>query len=155
MFPPHWRGSYFHLGHRSPLVVSEDSITAKGRCVENVGSRYIMEEEEEGGEKCWRCMNIYRKHENVLQYKESELFSGFLNSLLTHVSHCFRLLRDIFGRFRQPLSGNRWRLPDVFHVSKGSQGGEVSSEGSSQFHLQQGWFWVIVQLSPELPRLLH
>ena len=59
-------------------MVSEDSITAKGRCVENVGSRYIMEEEEKGGEKCWRCMNIYRKHENVLQYKESELFSVFL-----------------------------------------------------------------------------
>ena len=53
------------------MLVSNSSISMKGKCVESFGSRYVMEEEERG-EKCWRCMTIFRKHHNVLQYKESE-----------------------------------------------------------------------------------
>ena len=39
--------------------------------MESFGSHYVMEEEDRG-EKCWRCITIFRKHHNVLQYKESE-----------------------------------------------------------------------------------
>ena len=53
------------------MLVSNSSISMKGKCVESFGSHYVMEEEERG-EKCWRCMTIFRKHHNVLQYKESE-----------------------------------------------------------------------------------
>ena len=70
-FPHAWHGDYFHLGFGSPLVVSNSTISEKGRCVESFGSHYVMEEEDRG-EKCWRCMTIFRKHHNVLQYKESE-----------------------------------------------------------------------------------
>ena len=49
-----------------------DSISQKGRCVENFGSHFVLEDEEYG-ERCWKCMTIYRKHQNVLSYKESEL----------------------------------------------------------------------------------
>ena len=51
--------------------MSNSTISEKGRCVESFGSHYVMEEEDRG-EKCWRCMTIFRKHHNVLQYKESE-----------------------------------------------------------------------------------
>ena len=70
--PKAWHGEYFHLGYNSPLLVGNTSIEGKGRCVENFGSHFVMEDEEYG-EKCWRCMTMYRKHQNVLSYKESEL----------------------------------------------------------------------------------
>ena len=71
-FPKAWHGEYFHLGYNSPLSVANYSIEGKGRCVENFGSHFVMQDEEYG-EKCWRCMTMYRKHQNVLSYKESEL----------------------------------------------------------------------------------
>ena len=71
-FPKAWHGEYFHLGYNSPLLVANTSIEGKGRCVENFGSHFVMQDEEYG-EKCWRCMTMYRKHQNVLSYKESEL----------------------------------------------------------------------------------
>ena len=69
--PDVWHGEYFHLGFSSPLVVAGDGISEKGVCIENTGSQFIMEDSQYG-EKCWRCMNIFRKHHNVLQYKESK-----------------------------------------------------------------------------------
>jgi hypothetical protein len=71
-FPVAWHGEYFHLGYSQPLIIVNASISRKGRCVENLGSQYIMEDKEYG-EKCWRCMSIFRKHQNVLQYRESKL----------------------------------------------------------------------------------
>jgi hypothetical protein len=71
-----WHGEYFHLGYSQPLVVLNSTISGKGRCVENLGSQYIMEDKEYG-EKCWRCMSIFRKHQNVLQYRESKLYRTY------------------------------------------------------------------------------
>jgi hypothetical protein len=70
-FPASWHGEYFHLGYSQPLIIVNASISGKGRCVENLGSQYIMEDKDYG-EKCWRCMTIFRKHQNVLQYRESK-----------------------------------------------------------------------------------
>ena len=70
-FPRAWHGDYFHLGYHQPLQVVNDTISQKGRCVENFGSHFVLEDEEYG-EKCWKCLTIYRKHQNVLSYKESE-----------------------------------------------------------------------------------
>ena len=83
-FPVAWHGEYFHLGYSRPLMVSNNSITEKGECVWSSGSQYVLEGEEEGGEKCWRCLSIYRKHNNVLQYKESKLISGSRGRTVTH-----------------------------------------------------------------------
>ena len=77
-FPRAWHGDYFHLGYHQPLQVVNDTISQKGKCVENFGSHFVLEDEEYG-EKCWKCLTIYRKHQNVLSYKESEsqlLLSG-------------------------------------------------------------------------------
>ena len=52
-------------------------------------------EDKEYGETCWRCMTIYRKHHNVLQYKESEyLYSVFCKYVILFqatVNHTFKL----------------------------------------------------------------
>jgi hypothetical protein len=76
-FPSSWHGEYFHLGYSQPLIIINSSISGKGRCVENLGSQYIMEDKEYG-EKCWRCMTIFRKHQNVLQYRESKQIVPFI-----------------------------------------------------------------------------
>ena len=83
-FPRAWHGEYFHLGYNSPLVVVNNSISGKGKCVENFGSHYVMEDMEYG-EKCWKCMTIYRKHQNVLSYKESKWSN--LNSIGHSLKH--------------------------------------------------------------------
>ena len=54
-FPKPWHGEYFHLGFSSPLKVVNNTISEKGKCVENFGSHFVMEDSEYG-EKCWRCM---------------------------------------------------------------------------------------------------
>ena len=78
LFPVAWHGEYFHLGYSQPLTILNSTISGKGRCVENLGSQYIMEDKEEYGEKCWRCMTIFRKHHNVLQYRESKNYYPIL-----------------------------------------------------------------------------
>jgi len=75
-FPSLWEGEYFHLGYSNPLIVSNSSISEKGECVWSSGSQYVVEGVESGvtggrKERCWKCMSIYRKHANVLQYRES------------------------------------------------------------------------------------
>ncbi len=42
-------------------------------------------EDKEYGEKCWRCMSIFRKHQNVLQYRESKyiiLYKKYVMALI-------------------------------------------------------------------------
>ena len=74
------------------MVVVNNTISEKGKCVENFGSHFVMEDSEYG-EKCWRCMTIYRKHQNVLSYKESELIKLKCNRALFDYNS--RLLRDL------------------------------------------------------------
>ena len=68
-----------------------DTISQKGRCVENFGSHFVLEDEEYG-EKCWKCLTIYRKHQNVLSYKESECLTDhariFLMRLFLPPGYC-------------------------------------------------------------------
>jgi hypothetical protein len=96
-FPVAWHGEYFHLGYSQPLIIVNSSISGKGRCVENLGSQYIMEDKEYG-EKCWRCMTIFRKHQNVLQYRESKL--NFWFSVTVHFYILYLLSLSIYISFR-------------------------------------------------------
>jgi len=120
-FPHAWHGDYFHLGFGSPLVVSNSTISEKGRCVESFGSHYVMEEEDRG-EKCWRCMTIFRKHHNVLQYKESycETYFSTFRSLCENIagdSPMYSMFRRDSEPVRCPFKG-----PFTFSYSKGGSG---------------------------------
>jgi hypothetical protein len=77
-FPVDWVGSWHHLGYDDPLNVTTTSIDMKGTCFQNVNEnnninktgygQFILREEK----GCLKCMIIYQKHFNVLQYRESD-----------------------------------------------------------------------------------
>ena len=43
-FPVEWRGSWFHGGFPQPLNITQNVISNKGTCLQNIGSRYIVAE---------------------------------------------------------------------------------------------------------------
>ena len=112
-------------------MLTNSSISSKGRCVENFGSHYVMEEEERG-EKCWRCMTIFRKHQNVLQYKESycETYFDTFSSLCDNIagdSPMFSMFRNRQAEaVRCPFKG-----PFTFSYSKGGSGLNLCSYPAS------------------------
>ena len=120
-FPLAWHGSYFHLGFSSPLHLENSTLSEKGRCVESFGSHYVMEDEDRG-ERCWRCMTIFRKHHNVLQYKESycETYFDTFESLCENIagdSPMYSMFRREGEPVRCPFKG-----PFSFSYSKGGSG---------------------------------
>ena len=80
-----------------------DTISQKGRCVENFGSHFVLEDEEYG-EKCWKCLTIYRKHQNVLSYKESycETYFDTFESLCSNIAGDSPM-HTMFRRDAQPV----------------------------------------------------
>jgi len=120
-FPHAWHGSYFHLGFSSPLDLENSTLSEKGRCVESFGSHYVMEDQDRG-ERCWRCMTIFRKHHNVLQYKESycETYFDTFESLCENIagdSPMYSMFRREAEPVRCPFKG-----PFSFSYSKGGSG---------------------------------
>jgi len=120
-FPKAWHGEYFHLGYNSPLLVANTSIEGKGRCVENFGSHFVMEDEEYG-EKCWRCMTMYRKHQNVLSYKESycETYFDTFETLCSDISGDAPM-HTMFRRDAEPVKCP-FKGPFLFSYTKGGSG---------------------------------
>jgi len=120
-FPVAWHGEYFHLGYNHPLEVVNSSISGKGRCVENFGSHFVMEDQEYG-EKCWRCMTMYRKHQNVLSYKESycETYFDTFESLCDNIAGDSPM-HTMFRRDAQPVKCP-FKGPFLFSYTKGGSG---------------------------------
>lgn len=120
-FPKPWHGEYFHLGYSSPLKVVNNTISEKGKCVENFGSHFVMEDSEYG-EKCWRCMTIYRKHQNVLSYKESycETYFDTFESLCENIAGDSQM-HTMFRRDSEPVKCP-FKGPFTFSYSKGGSG---------------------------------
>ncbi|XP_063707345.1 uncharacterized protein LOC134836085 isoform X2 [Culicoides brevitarsis] len=65
-FPSRWEGSWFQSGVPAPIHIKGSVITNRGRCIASDGDKFLLVS---GG--CHRCVVIYEKHKNVLQYKES------------------------------------------------------------------------------------
>ncbi|CRK89429.1 CLUMA_CG003178, isoform A [Clunio marinus] len=68
VFPQQWNGSWFQSGEQQPITFSGSTMSSRGRCVASEGDKYLLVNEKD----CKRCVVIYEKHQNVLQYKESE-----------------------------------------------------------------------------------
>jgi len=120
-FPRPWHGEYFHLGFNAPLRVVNNTISEKGSCIENFGSHFVMEDTEYG-EKCWRCMTIYRKHQNVLSYKESycETYFDTFESLCENIAGDSQM-HTMFRRDSEPVKCP-FKGPFTFSYSKGGSG---------------------------------
>ncbi|XP_015791837.1 uncharacterized protein LOC107368516 [Tetranychus urticae] len=67
-FPEHWSGSWFQKGIHDKIRISRNSISDKGNCTSNDKYKFLVYN---SAENCARCMAIYEKHVNVLQYKET------------------------------------------------------------------------------------
>ncbi|XP_063230037.1 uncharacterized protein LOC134535094 [Bacillus rossius redtenbacheri] len=66
-FPGKWEGTWFQSGVRSPIIISQNRLSTKGRCTASEGDKFVVFDEK----SCYRCVVIHEKHANVLQYKES------------------------------------------------------------------------------------
>ncbi|KAL3252310.1 hypothetical protein MRX96_017637, partial [Rhipicephalus microplus] len=67
-FPQRWRGVWFQKGAHPAISIERTQITFKGTCVQADGDMFLIEDRRE---RCFRCVAIYEKHENVLQYRET------------------------------------------------------------------------------------
>ncbi|TMW48468.1 hypothetical protein DOY81_006450, partial [Sarcophaga bullata] len=67
-FPARWEGSWFLSGYQQSIHIKGSQFSYRGKCVASDGNKYLIVDEK----GCHRCLVIYEKHNNVLQYKESE-----------------------------------------------------------------------------------
>ncbi|KAH8407965.1 hypothetical protein KR222_005861, partial [Zaprionus bogoriensis] len=67
-FPARWEGSWFLSGYQQSIHIKGSQFSYRGRCAAADGNKYLIVDEK----GCHRCLVIYEKHKNVLQYKESE-----------------------------------------------------------------------------------
>ncbi|XP_037808018.1 uncharacterized protein LOC119601262 isoform X2 [Lucilia sericata] len=67
-FPARWEGSWFLSGYQQSIHIKGSQFSYRGRCAASDGNKYLIVDEK----GCHRCLVIYEKHNNVLQYKESE-----------------------------------------------------------------------------------
>ncbi|XP_043863859.1 uncharacterized protein LOC6575495 isoform X3 [Drosophila mojavensis] len=66
-FPARWEGSWFLSGYQQSIHIKGSQFSYRGRCAASDGNKYLIVDEK----GCHRCLVIYEKHKNVLQYKES------------------------------------------------------------------------------------
>ncbi|CRK89436.1 CLUMA_CG003182, isoform D [Clunio marinus] len=66
VFPQQWEGSWFQSGVPQTIDIQGSTMSNRGSCIASDGDKFLMREK-----RCHRCVVIYEKHKNVLQYKES------------------------------------------------------------------------------------
>lgn len=77
-FPKRWEGRWFQSGVQQEITIEGSTLSTRGRCVASEGDKFLLVNEK----GCHRCVVIYQKHLNILQYKESEcedMYTGQLN----------------------------------------------------------------------------
>ncbi|XP_049544490.1 uncharacterized protein LOC125956540 isoform X1 [Anopheles darlingi] len=77
-FPKRWEGQWFQSGVQQPITIEGSTLSTRGRCIASEGDKFLLV----NGKGCHRCVVIYQKHINILQYKESEcedFYAGQLN----------------------------------------------------------------------------
>ncbi|XP_054719220.1 uncharacterized protein LOC129228562 [Uloborus diversus] len=67
-FPTRWTGIWFQKGVHPPIKIQKDIFSFRGKCLAADGHMFYIEDTKE---KCFRCVVIYEKHPNVLQYRET------------------------------------------------------------------------------------
>ncbi|RWS31964.1 uncharacterized protein B4U80_01533 [Leptotrombidium deliense] len=66
--PEQWEGLWFLKSAPDPIRIHGTTISEKGVCRTNSSDKFLIYNSTDG---CVRCMVIYQKHKNVLQYKET------------------------------------------------------------------------------------
>ncbi|XP_015190925.1 PREDICTED: uncharacterized protein LOC107074205 isoform X2 [Polistes dominula] len=63
-FPASWSGEWYQHGIQVPIIINT-TMLGERKCVERRKDQFIT-----FGEKCYRCMIITARHENVIQFRE-------------------------------------------------------------------------------------
>ncbi|XP_055525511.1 uncharacterized protein LOC129718605 isoform X2 [Wyeomyia smithii] len=66
-FPKRWEGRWFQSGVQQEITIEGSTLSTRGRCIASEGDKFLLVNEK----GCHRCVVIYQKHINILQYKES------------------------------------------------------------------------------------
>ncbi|XP_055903432.1 uncharacterized protein LOC129939442 isoform X2 [Eupeodes corollae] len=123
-FPQRWEGSWFLSGYQQSIHIKGSQFSYRGKCAASDGNKYLIVDEK----GCHRCLVIYEKHKNVLQYKEN-----FCKGRETLQNLCDQIPGDalLYSLFREnaepvkcPLKG-----PFVFTYNRGH--GECKSPVSN------------------------
>ncbi|XP_049305040.1 uncharacterized protein LOC105222833 isoform X6 [Bactrocera dorsalis] len=123
-FPARWEGSWFLSGYQQSIHIKGSQFSYRGKCAASDGNKYLIVDEK----GCHRCLVIYEKHKNVLQYKEN-----FCKGRETLQNLCDQIPGDalLYSLFREsaepvkcPLKG-----PFVFTYNRGH--GECKSPVSN------------------------
>ncbi|XP_026840143.1 uncharacterized protein LOC6598771 [Drosophila persimilis] len=123
-FPARWEGSWFLSGYQQSIHIKGSQFSYRGRCTAYDGNKYLIVDEK----GCHRCLVIYEKHTNVLQYKEN-----FCKGRETLQNLCDQIPGDalLYSLFREsaepvkcPLKG-----PFIFTYNRGH--GECKSPVSN------------------------
>jgi len=69
-FPSDWTGRWFQA-ELGQVTVNTSYFESKGECVEKDVDKYVVTNERVEKEPCKRCLAVYKRHDNVIQYKES------------------------------------------------------------------------------------
>ncbi|XP_070851658.1 uncharacterized protein aus isoform X3 [Drosophila suzukii] len=126
-FPARWEGSWFLSGYQQSIHIKGSQFSYRGRCAASDGNKYLIVDEK----GCHRCLVIYEKHKNVLQYKESP--PDFCKGRETLQNLCDQIPGDalLYSLFREsaepvkcPLKG-----PFIFTYNRGH--GECKSPVSN------------------------
>ncbi|XP_076318503.1 uncharacterized protein LOC143229686 [Tachypleus tridentatus] len=67
-FPARWTGLWFQKGLEPPIRIEGDTFSWRGKCIYSEGDLFLIDDSQLG---CSRCVVIYEKHPNVLQYRET------------------------------------------------------------------------------------
>ncbi|CAN8005145.1 unnamed protein product, partial [Ixodes hexagonus] len=73
-FPEEWHGMWFQKGAHPAISIERRQLAFKGTCVETDGDMFLIEDRRvsrRSRQRCFRCVAIYQKHHNVLQYRET------------------------------------------------------------------------------------
>ncbi|XP_055375141.1 uncharacterized protein LOC129607905 isoform X2 [Condylostylus longicornis] len=116
-FPPLWEGSWFLSGYQQSVHIKGSQFSYRGKCKAAEGNKYLIVDEK----GCHRCLVIYEKHKNVLQYKESP--SGFCRGREILQNLCDQIPGDalLFSLFREQAEPVKCPLrgPFTFTYNRG------------------------------------
>jgi len=105
--PPDWHGQWFEFGQREAISISAKNISHKGHCITSrTPDKFIFHDRKA---KCSRCAVIYKKHHNVIQYKESLCVPSYRKKGILEL--CYRIGADTSLKSMFRLETEPWPCP--------------------------------------------
>ncbi|XP_023344916.1 uncharacterized protein LOC111714108 [Eurytemora carolleeae] len=92
--PPSWVGNWFESGVREGVNITLLELSHKGTCIRSrQQNQFIFKDRHEG---CYRCLSMYEKHANILQYKESRCVADRTHRQICHSISVDEPLKTLF-----------------------------------------------------------